>query len=167
LKDDLVQSDGQILKLLRKMGVRFTKTDSAIKMTGPFELKGGEFSLKNCPDLLPVMAVLALFARGRSRFYDIGHTRVKESDRISDLRRELLKIGARISEKDNEMCVYPQDRYREGGLLDPHRDHRLAMAFAVLGLKVGARVKDIECVSKSYPAFVKDLKKLSVRAVLS
>jgi len=73
LKNDLVQSDGEILKFLCKMGVKFTKTKSFIKVAGPFSIKGGSFSLKNCPDLLPIMAVLALFAKGRTRLYDIAH----------------------------------------------------------------------------------------------
>jgi len=160
LKKDFIQADGHILPILRKMGVRFTQTDRTIKMKRTMKIKGGNFSLKTAPDLLPILAVLALFAQTRTRFTDIGHVRVKESDRITDLRKELEKIGAKVKEKRNELTIYPLENYKTNCLLDPHKDHRLAMAFSVLGLKVGVRVKDIKCCAKSYPEFVRDLKRL-------
>lgn len=160
--DRFIQSDGHILSFLRRLGVRFQKTGKAIVMQGPFALKGGTFSLKDCPDLVPIMSVLALFAKGRTRLVDIGHARAKESDRISDLRRELLKVGAKISETEDSLIVDPQPIYKNDKTLDPYKDHRLAMAFTVLGLKIGCRVKDIECTAKSYPAFVKHMKTLGM-----
>lgn len=158
--DKFIQADGHILNFLKKMAVRLIRTKDAICIHGPFELKGGDFSLKDCPDLVPVMAVLALFAKGRTRLLNIRHARVKESDRISDLRQELLKVGADIEEKQDALIIHPKsiDQYKNFMTLDPHHDHRLAMAFAVLGLKVGATIKDIECTQKSYPEFVRDLK---------
>ena len=163
LNDDLVQADGHILKLLKKMGVKFKKTSKSITVKGPFNLKGGVFSLKDCPDLVPIMAVLALFAKGTTRLCNIKHARAKESDRISDLRRELLKVGAKIDETADALVIHPQSDYKSNCLLDPHNDHRLAMSFSVFGLKVGVRVKDIECSSKSYPGFVRDLKLLGAK----
>ncbi len=163
LKDDFIQADGAIILLLKKMGVRFKKTTQTIYLKGPFALKGGSFSLKNSPDLVPIAAVLALFARGKTRIYDIAHARVKESDRISDLRHELLKVGAKIEETKNELIIHPQPNYKKNVILDPHRDHRLAMAFSVLGLKLGAKIKDIECTAKSYPGFVRDFKNIGAR----
>jgi len=165
LQDNLIQSDGAILNFIKKMGVNFTKTSRAIHIQGPFQLKGGSFSLKDCPDLLPIMAVLALFAKSKTRLYDIGHARIKESDRISDLREELLKVNARIFEKENEMTIEPQSFYKNDCFLDPHHDHRLAMAFCILGLKLGVRIKDIECVAKSYPDFVRDIHKIGVKTI--
>lgn len=158
--DQLVQADGQILDLLEQMGVKISKQKRVLRLKGPYVLKGGNFCLRDCPDLVPVMAVLGLFARGRTRLYGIAHARAKESDRISDLRRELLKIGARIREKKDELIIDPQPAYRRDVLLDPHHDHRLAMAFTVLGSKIGARIKDIECAAKSYPGFVTDVLKV-------
>ena len=161
LSASLKQADGRIMAFLRKMGARFTQTSQAIDLAGPFRLKGGTFSLKDCPDLVPIMAVVAMFAEGKTRLTDIAHARAKESNRISDLRRELLKVGAAVSEKKGELIITPKAKYRTGATLNPHNDHRLAMAFAVLGLKVGVRVKTIGCTRKSYPDFVKDLKALS------
>jgi len=155
--DKLVQADGQIFKFLKQMGVVIKKNKQSLKIIGPYALNGGNFSLKGCPDLVPIMAVLALFAKEKTRLCDIAHARAKESDRISDLRQELLRVGARIREKEDELIIEPQANYRQNVLLDPHQDHRLAMAFSVLGLKIGTQIKNIECVRKSYPEFVSDL----------
>jgi 3-phosphoshikimate 1-carboxyvinyltransferase len=162
LDDGLIQSDGHILEFLQRMGVKFEKTGRAIKMKGPFVLKGGTFSLKNCPDLVPIMSVLALFAKGKTKLISIHHARAKESDRISDLRNELLKVGAKVSETKDALTIEPRTSYKTGQLLDSHHDHRLAMAFTVLGAKIGCRVKGIESSHKSYPAFVNDMKALGV-----
>jgi 3-phosphoshikimate 1-carboxyvinyltransferase len=156
--DSLVQSDGAILPFLETMGLKYTRTAKSLTIKGPFALKGGVFSLKDCPDLVPIMAVTAMFAQGPTRLKDIAHARVKESDRISDLRRELLKAGADIQETPDELIITPRTSYRQGITLDPHHDHRLAMAFAVLGTRIGVTVSAVECTSKSYPGFVKTLK---------
>ncbi len=160
LPNELIQSDGHILEFLKNMGVKFQKSDKGLKINGPFNLKGGTFSLKNCPDLVPIMAVLALFAKGRTVLSDIHHARAKESDRISDLRQELLKVGAQVSETKDVLIIDPQASYKGGQILDAHHDHRLAMAFTVLGLKIGCKVKGIESSHKSYPDFVKDMRAL-------
>lgn len=167
LDESLVQSDGHIFDFLGRMGVDLKKTDRAIKIKGPFKLKGGIFSLKNCPDLVPIMSVLALFAKGKTKLVGIHHARSKESDRISDLRKELLKVGACVTETDDALIIDPQLVYKRGSLLDSHHDHRLAMAFTVLGAKIGCRVNGIESTHKSYPAFVKDMKALGVRLLYS
>jgi len=158
----LIQADGAILDFLKRMGIRFQTTKGQLRVKGPCIIKGGSFSLKNSPDLLPIMAVTAMFAKNKTRLYGIAHARIKESDRISDLRRELLKVGAKITEKEDEIIIYPQKNYKTA-MLDPHNDHRLAMAFTILGLKIGLKVKDIECTTKSYPGFVSDLKKIKVK----
>ena len=163
-RDEFIQADGHIIPLIKKMGVKFTKTSRSIKLKGPFNLKGGTFSLKDCPDLVPIMSILALFAKGKTTLSNIKHARAKESDRIGDLRKELLKIGAKVDEREDALIIYPQAEYKSNVLLDPHNDHRLAMAFSVLGLKVGVRISNMECCSKSYPGFPKDFRALGARA---
>ncbi|MDD3374836.1 MAG: 3-phosphoshikimate 1-carboxyvinyltransferase [Candidatus Omnitrophica bacterium] len=163
LDSSLIQADGKIMDFLKIMGVKISRTKSSLQLKGPFILNGGSFSLKDCPDLLPIMSILALFAQKKTRLYGIEHARIKESDRIGDLKKELMKIGAKITEKKGEIIIYPQKEYRKNVLLDPHHDHRLAMSFCVLGLKVGARVKDIECINKSYPGFLSDFRKLGAK----
>ena len=81
--DGLIQADGHILKFLKTMGAKWTRAENAIVMKGPFKLKGGTFSLQDCPDLVPIMAVIALFAKSPTVLKNIHHARAKESDRIS------------------------------------------------------------------------------------
>lgn len=162
--DDLVQSDGKIVPFLTRMGLKFTRTATALKIKGPQSLKGGIFSLKDCPDLVPIMAVTAMFAKGKTILKDIGHARVKESDRISDLRQELLKVGADMEETRDTLVIHPKDSYKSGITLNPRHDHRLAMAFTVLGARIGVHVQDIECTAKSYPGFYGDFKSLALNS---
>lgn len=162
-QDQFVQADGRMMTFLQDMGVAVRRSSRSIHIRGPFQLKGGVFSLKACPDLVPIMAVLALFAGGRTVLKDIAHARAKESDRISDLRRELLRVGADIRETRGSLIIVPQKEYQSGKILDPHHDHRLAMAFSVLGMKIGVSVKDMDCVAKSYPGFVRDMRALGAK----
>ncbi|NLE64943.1 MAG: hypothetical protein GX606_03390, partial [Elusimicrobia bacterium] len=94
----LPQADGAIVGLLKKMGHPCAASGGKMRLKGPVRLKGGTFSLAACPDLVPIMTVVAMFAQGPTVLKDIAHARAKESDRISDLRRELLKVGADIKE---------------------------------------------------------------------
>ncbi len=165
LNDQFIQADAHILAILKKMGVIFHKTSRSIRIKGPFSLKGGVFSLKDSPDLLPILSIVSLFADRPTKFLDIAHVRVKESDRISDLRRELMKVGARIDEGPDFMVVHPlkETECKHGILLNAHQDHRLAMALCVLGLRIGTKVKGVECVAKSYPKFLRDLRALGAK----
>ena len=106
--------------------------------------------------MAPSLAAVALFADGPSRLYGASHLRLKESDRIGDLARELRKLGADIEERPDGLVVRP--RPLSGALLDPVRDHRLAMAFAAIGLRVpGVRIAGPGCVNKSCPGFFRAL----------
>jgi 3-phosphoshikimate 1-carboxyvinyltransferase len=162
-RDDLVQADKNILPLLKKMGAKIKVFPDKLVLDGPARLRGGNFNLRDCPDLTPIMAIAALFAKGKTTLSGISHVRAKESNRISDLRRELSKTGAVIKEGRDFLAIYPVPQLGSGIRLNPHNDHRLAMAFCILGIKVGVIVEDVECIAKSYPAFLKDLRKLKGR----
>ncbi len=163
--DRLIQADKKILSILKKMGANLKFSQGSIKIKGPQPLKGGVFNLRDSPDLVPIVSILALFAKGKTRIYGIGHVRAKESDRITDLRTQLSRIGADIRETPDELLINTGAKLKGGIVLDPHNDHRLAMAFTILGLKIGAGVKHIECVKKSYPDFLSDLKALKAQVV--
>lgn len=113
--------------------------------------------LSSVPDLLPPLAVAALFARRPVRLAGVSHARQKESDRPSVLARELRRLGAMVSEASDGLLVEPSV-LRGPAVLDPAGDHRMAMAFGILSLVVsGIEVRDPGCVAKSYPAFWEDL----------
>jgi len=156
-RDNLVQADKNILALLKRMGARIKVTSKEITILGPQKLRGGRFNLRDCPDLVPIMVIAALFSKGETKLYGISHVRQKESNRISDLRLELLKAGADIKETKDSLTIRPHNGLKTSIRLNPHNDHRLAMAFCILGLKVGCIVEKIECIAKSYPEFLQDL----------
>jgi 3-phosphoshikimate 1-carboxyvinyltransferase len=113
------------------------------------------FDLRDTPDLVPPLVAACLFARAPSSIRGVAHARVKESDRLAVLARELRKVGARITEHTDGLDVAPlQLDHTAEAVLDPEDDHRMAMTFGVVGLRVpGLRVGRPECVSKSFPKF--------------
>jgi 3-phosphoshikimate 1-carboxyvinyltransferase len=126
------------------------------------EPEGGlyRFDLTDAPDLIAPLAVAALAAEHPTVIHGVAHARVKESDRVAVLARELGRLGATVSARDDGLELAPLDvsesaRRTQGGIaLDPDDDHRMAMAFGVLSLLVPTiEVKNPECVSKSFPGF--------------
>lgn len=116
-----------------------------------------DLDLRETPDLLPPLVVVALFRDGKTSFHGIGHVRAKESDRLHVLAERLRSIGADILEEPDRLTVAPA-RLRGPATLDPAGDHRMAMTFGILSLRVpGLKITDPECVDKSYPAFWQDL----------
>jgi 3-phosphoshikimate 1-carboxyvinyltransferase len=119
-----------------------------IRRPGPREI-----DLGSAPDLAPTVIACALFAEGETRITGAAHLRIKESDRIGVPIRELSKLGADLEELPDGLVVRP-GRLQGPAELDPARDHRMAMAFGLVSLRVdGVRVLDPGCVSKSYPTF--------------
>ena len=102
----------------------------------------------------------AAFAPEASTFRGIGHLRFKESDRLAVLTGALTALGAQVYLEEDRMTLVPAEDYT-GGLLDPAGDHRMAMAFAVLGLRVPeVRIAQPSCVGKSFPNFFEVLESL-------
>jgi 3-phosphoshikimate 1-carboxyvinyltransferase len=155
------QGDRAILDILKKMGAKVKKGRGKVSVSGN-KLKGIELDGGNTPDLIPPIAGLACLCKGKSRFYNIGHLRNKESDRISDLSSELKKIGAKIKEKEDEFTVTPGKV--KHAIIDPHNDHRIAMALTIASLGgKGITLINPNSVRKSYPGFFKDLKFLGAQ----
>ena len=111
------------------------------------------------PDAVPTLAVSAAFARGRTVIQNIGHLRLKESDRIGALAYELAKMGVKVEEGKDWLAV--EGGNPQGAEIETHNDHRLAMSFAIAGLAVpGMKIKGERCVDKSFPEFWETLRKL-------
>jgi 3-phosphoshikimate 1-carboxyvinyltransferase len=158
LPADSCQPDRRFAELLGEMGCRVTRRRDAVELQGK-PLRGIRADVGSCPDVTPVLAAAALFADGPTRIAGAPHLRLKESDRISDLAAELGKLGARVDEHDDGLTVHPGPLH--GARVDPHRDHRLAMAFAVVGLRVeGVEIENPGCVAKSFPDFFEVLDSL-------
>ena len=121
--------------------------------------------MSDCIDLLPTMAVLAAAADGVSQFTGIERARLKESDRASALREGLERMGIKVTEERNRLTVTGSPA--KGSVIDSRGDHRIAMAFSLLGPVAGGTViDDAECVAKTYPDFWDTLKNLGGRVKL-
>ena len=129
----------------------------------PAELRGTEVTAAEIPTLVdevPVLAVLASRARGTTVFREVGELRVKESNRLELIAQNLRAVGARAEVQGEDLQVEGGDA-RPAGRVETASDHRLAMAFAVLGLVRGAKVtlSEKKSVAISYPGFFRDLKR--------
>lgn len=151
------QGDRQIIPILNAMGAKIRYVNNEVRIKGPFELKGIDVDCCDTPDLVPILTVAACFARGKTKIFNIGHLAHKESNRIFAPAGELKKLGAKISAGADTLAI-------EGSALKPGEvcgcnDHRLAMSLVVAGLAIGGvDVQGAECISKSYPDFIPDMK---------
>ena len=160
---DLAQGDEAILDILGKMGVDVSLNNNTITVQSPEKLLGGKFDLSNTPDLLPPLAILGIKCSFPLELYNVKHARFKETDRIAILVRELTKIGLEIVEKDDGMTINPPKQL-SGADLNSEDDHRLFMAFCIVGMYVGnCTVTDPESVDVSYPSFVSDMNRVGAK----
>jgi 3-phosphoshikimate 1-carboxyvinyltransferase len=149
---DNMQGDIAFLDILEEMGCRIQREPGKVIVQGR-KLAGVEVDMGSMPDMAPTLAAIGLFAKGNTIIRNVPHLRYKESDRISDTVLELRKVGGLIEELEDGIIIHGGEKISSAEI-DPHNDHRLAMSFAIVGLKVpGIRIKDEHCVVKSFPSF--------------
>ncbi len=159
-KSDLPQGDEKIIEFLEKLGVIVTFRDNMITVKTPDKLEGGKFDLKNTPDLLPPLAILALKTSKPIELINVKHARFKETDRIAILARELQKLGIKVQEKEDGMILDSPENPKSAEL-NSENDHRLFMAFCIAGMYVGdCKVTNPESIKVSYPNFISDMNKV-------
>jgi 3-phosphoshikimate 1-carboxyvinyltransferase len=153
------QPDAGFPEVLRMMGCRAETRDGGTLVSRGRTLRGIDVMMNGMPDAVPALVAVALFADGETRIRGIGHLRFKESNRIEEFAGELRKLGGEIGVEGDVMTV--RQARLHGALLETHDDHRLAMSFAVLGLRVpGVKIEDPGCVRKSFPSFWEELERL-------
>ena len=146
-----IQGDVAFTDVLARMGASVTVTDDAIEVTGA-HLHGVDVDLGQLSDTAPTLAAIAAVADTPTRVRGIGFVRTKESDRIAVVVEELRRGGVDAEEEPDGFVVRPGTV--RPAVIDPHDDHRMAMAFAVLGLRVpGITISDPGCVAKTFPAY--------------
>jgi 3-phosphoshikimate 1-carboxyvinyltransferase len=147
------QGDKAVVDYLELMGAKVQRRPDQIKITGG-ELEGIEIDMNAMPDALPAMAVAAAMARGRSRLFNVAHARIKETDRIAGMAKELTKMGIGCEELPDGLVVHGGSL--KGAELCGYGDHRIVMALAVAGLVAkGTTVVDsAEAVAVTFPNFV-------------
>jgi 3-phosphoshikimate 1-carboxyvinyltransferase len=137
------------------MGSQVMLFSNRLEISGDIR-RGLKLDCGDIPDLVPALAVLALFAPGPSRLMQIKHLEYKESNRIAALQQNIKVLGGSSDYQGGNLTIYPQKKYH-GGLIRTHNDHRIAMSFAVAGTRIDdVRIDYPECVSKSYPKFWHD-----------
>jgi 3-phosphoshikimate 1-carboxyvinyltransferase len=118
--------------------------------------------MNDCPDSVQTLAVTALFAKGGTRVRNVRNLRVKETDRIGALARELTKVGAKVKEEADGFTMVPPVQIRPAEI-ETYKDHRMALSFAVAGVAApGLVIRNPECVSKSFPGFFEKLEELGI-----
>ena len=149
-----LQGDARFAEVLAEMGCDVVRTAESVTVSNDSPLRGVDLDMADISDLVPTVAVVAAFAESATRVRGVGFIRNKESDRLGDLSRELRTAGVDIDETDDGLEIRPSAARLHGATLATHHDHRLAMAFGVLGSRVpGIEVEDPDVVSKSWPGF--------------
>lgn len=162
---DSKQGDKLIIDILKDMGCNIDIKDNYIKIKSDGNLKSvSEINLANAPDLLLTVAILAAVAEGKTKITGIAHARLKETDRIDTTCRELEKLGCELEEFEDSIII--KGKTIHGGVVNSHKDHRLAMAFSLLGLKENVEVEDGECFDVSFPNFIEAMAEIGVELEL-
>jgi 3-phosphoshikimate 1-carboxyvinyltransferase len=162
LIQDSRQADTAIVGVLGEMGAKLRFLGERVGVDFA-EISGIDWDLTDSPDLFPVVAALCSAANGESRLRGLRRLRIKESDRIASMVEGLSRMGIKTEPSEDSIIIH--GGAPEGAIIDPHADHRIAMAFGVLGLAARGetRIFDADCVSKSYPGFWEDLEALGAR----
>lgn len=153
-RDKTTQADVLFITVLEKMGCIVTQTEHGLRVKGPVELRGINVDMRNFPDSLMTLAVIAPFASSPTTMTNIAHARHKESNRIFAMKTELEKLKIKVEEGPDWIKIFPSTPVANE--ITSYHDHRIAMAFTVMGLRVpGIVIDNAECVSKSCPEFFK------------
>ncbi|MDH3610515.1 MAG: 3-phosphoshikimate 1-carboxyvinyltransferase [Nitrosopumilus sp.] len=160
---NLPHGDEVFIDILEQMGVKVTIEDDKLSILSPEKLNGGKFDLSNSPDLLPPLAILSLKTSSPIEIVNVKHARLKETDRIAIIAREISKLGVTVEEKEDGLILNFSSNLK-GGCLNSENDHRLFMAFCIAGMYVGdCTVSDPESVKVSYPNFVEEMNKIGAK----
>jgi 3-phosphoshikimate 1-carboxyvinyltransferase len=151
-----LQGDIRFCEVLQQMGCNVHYSDDAIEVVGG-SLRGIEVNMADISDTVQTLAAVALFADGPTTVRGVAHNRVKETDRISDLVRELRKLNASVEEYDDGLTIYPPPTIQPAEI-ETYGDHRMAMSLSLVGLRAaGIVIHDPDCTKKTYPRYWDDL----------
>jgi len=152
------QGDVRFTRLLQEMGCKITADSDGIGVRGG-TLNAIETDMADMPDLVPTLAVVAAFAQGTTVIRNVAHLKVKESDRLAAVVTELARMNISAKATDRDLMV--TGGTPRGATIETYNDHRIAMSFALAGLKIpGMIIRNETCVEKSFPEFWQVLEQL-------
>ena len=161
LAADSVQGDAAFLDLLERMGAKLVRRRGSVEIRGEGRFAGVDADMSAMPDMVPTLAAIAPFADSPTRIRNVAFIRHHESDRLHALATELRRLGATVQESEDGLALEPSGL--KPAAIETYDDHRIAMAFAVVGLRLpGVRITNPGCVAKTYPNFFSDLAALSI-----
>ncbi len=149
---DSIQADKNIVRIMQQMGAKI-KTGKNYVIAEKSALNAVDIDVRDCPDLFPVVCVLCSLAKGASSISGIERLAIMESDLSAAVKEGLKILGVKVTSGNNEVVI--KGSVPRGAKISPHNDHRIAMAFAVLGLAAEGKtlIENPECVKKSFPGF--------------
>jgi 3-phosphoshikimate 1-carboxyvinyltransferase len=151
INTDSTQGDVRFVELLQQMGCSVSRASDGIAVIGG-PLHAIEADLADMPDQVPTLAVVASFAEGTTVIKNVAHLKTKESDRLTATVTELNKMG--IEAECTESTLIIKGGQPRGAVVETYNDHRIAMSFAMAGLKIpGVCIRNEDCVAKSFPDF--------------
>jgi len=162
LSKNSLQGDVAFAECLQQMNCEVVWNDNSMTVCRPPErpLRGITVDMNNISDTAQTLAVVALFAEGSTEIRNIEHVRFKETDRISDLATELRRFGAMVEERQDGLRITPPETLIPA-TVQTYDDHRMAMSFAVAGLRLpGVVICDPDCTQKTFPDFFDVLERL-------
>ena len=161
LSSKSLQSDMKFVDILEKMGCKVDRSSSSLTVTGGKELKAVKVNMQDMPDTAQTLAVLAAFAKGETTISGLKTLQHKESKRITVLEKELSKMGVKCEAGSDYIKITGGNP--KGAVIETYNDHRMAMAFAVAGVKIqGMVIEDPQVVKKSFPSFWETLKSIGI-----
>lgn len=160
LSANSVQGDAALLTVLQQMGARVKWNPDSVEVTGVGNLRGVDIAMNAMPDMVATLAAIAPFATSTTRIRKVAFIRHHESDRLRSIATELRRLGATVTDLEDGMEILPS-RLR-GTSIETYDDHRIAMAFSVVGLRIpGVTIQNPACVSKTFPDFFEKLATLA------
>ncbi|MFD1601136.1 3-phosphoshikimate 1-carboxyvinyltransferase [Flavobacterium artemisiae] len=161
-KENSLQGDSELVSLYEKLGIKTTFDGNKMTLVKQenFNYQTVNFELNNTPDIAQTIVVTCLGLGIGCHLTGLHTLKIKETDRLEALRIELTKLGAAISVTNDSLTLNASQNINHNVRIATYNDHRMAMAFAPLALKVPIIIDDAEVVSKSYPDFWNDLKAL-------
>ena len=164
---DSRQGDKKILSILKDFGVRIEEVKNGYHIYKS-SLHGCRIDLADCPDLGPILTVLAMYSPGNTNIYNAGRLRIKESDRIEAMEQELRKFGVDIHSTEDEIFIAGNSSYTCTSELSSHNDHRIVMALSVAAAcsNTPCSIDGAQAIQKSYPTFFEDLQSIGGKVEL-
>ncbi len=161
LRRESKQGDMAFLEVLQEMGCPVEAGAEYVEVSGPAgPLRGVDVDLRDIPDTAQTLAALAPFASTPTRIRGIASARLKETDRVAAMCTELARLSVTVTEHPDGLTIQPCANIRPA-LIRTYNDHRMAMAFALIGLRVpGISIENPACVSKTFPDYFEVLETL-------